>query len=172
MAGDRLFSFLPWFERTVNRVKERGMTLGKCLKQELNPGLPSMHSTRGPAEVSIHKVWSIGMQTPGMQFMGQPQFMGMRAAGPQYTADMQKQMAEEHQWDTFPLSLLLQPLNVYRTKTNFAYIYSPYIGFTFFTFVSENVWNSNRKCWKKTGREDSLRSRNRSWGCWVVSNPR
>uniref|UniRef100_A0A3Q3GSR1 Synergin, gamma n=1 Tax=Kryptolebias marmoratus TaxID=37003 RepID=A0A3Q3GSR1_KRYMA len=40
---------------------------------------------------------AIGMQTPGMQFMGQPQFMGMRPAGPQYTADMQKQMAEEHQ---------------------------------------------------------------------------
>uniref|UniRef100_A0A3Q3BLT7 Synergin, gamma n=1 Tax=Kryptolebias marmoratus TaxID=37003 RepID=A0A3Q3BLT7_KRYMA len=39
---------------------------------------------------------AIGMQTPGMQFMGQPQFMGMRPAGPQYTADMQKQMAEEH----------------------------------------------------------------------------
>lgn len=40
---------------------------------------------------------AVGMQTPGMQFLGQPQFMGMRPAGPQYTADMQKQMAEEHQ---------------------------------------------------------------------------
>lgn len=40
---------------------------------------------------------AMGMQTPGMQFLGQPQFMGMRPAGPQYTADMQKQMAEEHQ---------------------------------------------------------------------------
>lgn len=40
---------------------------------------------------------ALGMQTPGIQFMGQPQFMGMRPAGPQYTADMQKQMAEEHQ---------------------------------------------------------------------------
>ncbi|XP_034405117.1 synergin gamma isoform X9 [Cyclopterus lumpus] len=40
---------------------------------------------------------AIGMQTPGMQFLGQPQYMGMRPAGPQYTADMQKQMAEEHQ---------------------------------------------------------------------------
>nr|XP_033952719.1 synergin gamma isoform X2 [Pseudochaenichthys georgianus] len=40
---------------------------------------------------------AIGMQTPGMRFMGQPQFMGMRPAGPQYTVDMQKQMAEEHQ---------------------------------------------------------------------------
>lgn len=39
----------------------------------------------------------IGMQNPGMAFLGQPQFMGMRPAGPQYTADMQKQMAEEHQ---------------------------------------------------------------------------
>uniref|UniRef100_A0A7N6B4Y4 EH domain-containing protein n=1 Tax=Anabas testudineus TaxID=64144 RepID=A0A7N6B4Y4_ANATE len=40
---------------------------------------------------------AIGMQTSGMQFLGQPQFMGMRPAGPQYTADLQKQMAEEHQ---------------------------------------------------------------------------
>ncbi|XP_046718364.1 synergin gamma isoform X13 [Silurus meridionalis] len=40
---------------------------------------------------------AMGMQAPGMQFMGQPQFMGMRAAGPQYPADLQKQMAEEHQ---------------------------------------------------------------------------
>jgi hypothetical protein len=40
---------------------------------------------------------AMGMQAPGMQFMGQPQFMSMRGPGPQYTADMQKQMAEEHQ---------------------------------------------------------------------------
>ncbi|XP_060799683.1 synergin gamma isoform X6 [Neoarius graeffei] len=40
---------------------------------------------------------AMGMQPPGMQFMGQPQFMGMRATGPQYPADLQKQMAEEHQ---------------------------------------------------------------------------
>ncbi|KAF4085879.1 hypothetical protein AMELA_G00100040 [Ameiurus melas] len=40
---------------------------------------------------------AMGMQAPGMQFMGQPQFMGMRATGPQYPADLQKQIAEEHQ---------------------------------------------------------------------------
>ncbi|XP_058270348.1 synergin gamma isoform X10 [Hemibagrus wyckioides] len=40
---------------------------------------------------------AMGMQAPGMQFMGQPQFMGMRPTGPQYPADLQKQMAEEHQ---------------------------------------------------------------------------
>lgn len=39
----------------------------------------------------------IGIPAPGIAFLGQPQFMGMRPAGPQYTADMQKQMAEEHQ---------------------------------------------------------------------------
>uniref|UniRef100_A0A8C6KLX5 Synergin gamma n=1 Tax=Nothobranchius furzeri TaxID=105023 RepID=A0A8C6KLX5_NOTFU len=43
------------------------------------------------------QVGLICLPTPGMQFLGQPQFMGMRPAGPQYTADMQKQMAEEHQ---------------------------------------------------------------------------
>uniref|UniRef100_A0A665T4J2 EH domain-containing protein n=1 Tax=Echeneis naucrates TaxID=173247 RepID=A0A665T4J2_ECHNA len=50
-----------------------------------------------PGAMPMQGGMAIGMQTPGMQFLGQPQFMGMRPAGPQYTADMQKQMAEEHQ---------------------------------------------------------------------------
>uniref|UniRef100_A0A669AYY0 Synergin gamma n=1 Tax=Oreochromis niloticus TaxID=8128 RepID=A0A669AYY0_ORENI len=50
-----------------------------------------------PGAIPMQGGMAIGMQTPGMQFLGQPQFMGMRPAGPQYTADMQKQMAEEHQ---------------------------------------------------------------------------
>ncbi|XP_077421611.1 synergin gamma isoform X3 [Vanacampus margaritifer] len=66
---------------------------------------PNMQSMMGmnfggqmpPGAMPIQAGMAIGMQTPGMPFLGQPQFMGMRAAGPQYTADMQKQMAEEHQ---------------------------------------------------------------------------
>ncbi|KAM4743262.1 synergin gamma isoform 8-T8 [Anableps anableps] len=50
-----------------------------------------------PGAIPIQGGMAIGMQTTGMPFLGQPQFMGMRPAGPQYTADMQKQMAEEHQ---------------------------------------------------------------------------
>ncbi|XP_027900686.1 synergin gamma isoform X4 [Xiphophorus couchianus] len=50
-----------------------------------------------PGAIPMQGGIAIGMQTPGMPFLGQPQFMGMRPAGPQYTADMQKQMAEEHQ---------------------------------------------------------------------------
>uniref|UniRef100_A0A8C9XLQ6 Synergin gamma n=1 Tax=Sander lucioperca TaxID=283035 RepID=A0A8C9XLQ6_SANLU len=50
-----------------------------------------------PGAMAMQGGMAIGMQTPGLQFLGQPQFMGMRPAGPQYTADMQKQMAEEHQ---------------------------------------------------------------------------
>uniref|UniRef100_A0A3P8WG04 Synergin gamma n=1 Tax=Cynoglossus semilaevis TaxID=244447 RepID=A0A3P8WG04_CYNSE len=51
-----------------------------------------------PGAMPMQGGMAIGMQTPGMQFLGQPQFMGMRPAGPQqYTADMQKQMVEEHQ---------------------------------------------------------------------------
>ncbi|XP_014888062.1 synergin gamma isoform X8 [Poecilia latipinna] len=50
-----------------------------------------------PGAIPMQGGMAIGMQTPGMPFLGQPQFMGMRPAGPQYTADMQKQMAEEHQ---------------------------------------------------------------------------
>ncbi|XP_038159259.1 synergin gamma isoform X10 [Cyprinodon tularosa] len=50
-----------------------------------------------PGAIPMQGGMAIGMQTPGMPFLGQPQFMGMRPPGPQYTADMQKQMAEEHQ---------------------------------------------------------------------------
>ncbi|KAJ8347723.1 hypothetical protein SKAU_G00263120 [Synaphobranchus kaupii] len=39
-----------------------------------------------------------GGMAMGMQMMGQPQFMGLRAPGPHYTAaDIQKQMVEDHQ---------------------------------------------------------------------------
>ncbi|XP_035289993.1 synergin gamma isoform X1 [Anguilla anguilla] len=38
-----------------------------------------------------------GGMAMGMQMMGQPQFMGLRAPGPHYTADMQKQMVEDRQ---------------------------------------------------------------------------
>ncbi|CAG08962.1 unnamed protein product, partial [Tetraodon nigroviridis] len=66
---------------------------------------PSMQGMMGmnfggqmpPGAMPMQSGMAIGMQTPGMAFLGQPQFMGMRPAGPQYTADMQKQMAEEHQ---------------------------------------------------------------------------
>ncbi|XP_006641143.2 synergin gamma isoform X9 [Lepisosteus oculatus] len=51
-----------------------------------------------PGSMPIQGGMAMGpMQPPGMQFMAQPQFMGMRGPGPQYTADMQKQIAEEHQ---------------------------------------------------------------------------
>nr|XP_057935147.1 synergin gamma isoform X3 [Doryrhamphus excisus] len=66
---------------------------------------PNMQSMMGmnyggqipPGAMPMQGGMAIGMQTPGMPFLGQPQFMGMRPAGPQYTADIQKQMAEEHQ---------------------------------------------------------------------------
>ncbi|XP_041734295.2 synergin gamma isoform X2 [Coregonus clupeaformis] len=50
-----------------------------------------------PGTIPMQGGMTMGMQAAGMQFMGQPQFMAMRGPGPQYTADMQKQMAEEHQ---------------------------------------------------------------------------
>ncbi|XP_049581126.1 synergin gamma isoform X5 [Syngnathus scovelli] len=50
-----------------------------------------------PGAMPMQAGMTMGMQAPGMPFMGRPQFMGMRPAGPQYTADMQKQMAEELQ---------------------------------------------------------------------------
>ncbi|XP_077396824.1 synergin gamma isoform X3 [Festucalex cinctus] len=66
---------------------------------------PNMQSMMGmnfagqmpPGAMPMQAGMAIGMQTAGMPFLGQPQFMGMRPAGPQYTADMQKHMAEEHQ---------------------------------------------------------------------------
>ncbi|XP_063061040.1 synergin gamma isoform X3 [Engraulis encrasicolus] len=50
-----------------------------------------------PGAMPMQGGMPMGMQAPGMQFMGQPQFMGMRGPAPQYPADLQKQMAEEHQ---------------------------------------------------------------------------
>ncbi|XP_037124048.1 synergin gamma isoform X7 [Syngnathus acus] len=50
-----------------------------------------------PGAMPMQAGMAMGMQAPGMPFMGRPQFMGMRPAGPQYTADRQKQMAEELQ---------------------------------------------------------------------------
>lgn len=37
------------------------------------------------------------MPAAGVPFLGQPPFLGMRPAAPQYTPDMQKQFAEEQQ---------------------------------------------------------------------------
>ncbi|XP_028856710.1 synergin gamma-like [Denticeps clupeoides] len=39
----------------------------------------------------------LGMQPAAVPFMGPPQFLGLRGPAPQYPADLQKQMAEEHQ---------------------------------------------------------------------------
>ncbi|XP_077578147.1 synergin gamma isoform X3 [Stigmatopora nigra] len=50
-----------------------------------------------PGAIPMQAGMAMGMQTSGMPFLAQPQFLGMRPAGPPYTADMQKQMAEEHQ---------------------------------------------------------------------------
>lgn len=36
----------------------------------------------------------------------------------------------------------------------------------------ENTWSTSRKCWRKTGSDGSLRSRNRGWGCSAASSPR
>ncbi|XP_072557093.1 synergin gamma isoform X3 [Paramormyrops kingsleyae] len=50
-----------------------------------------------PGAMPIQGTMPMAMQAQGMPFMGQPPFMGMRAPGPQFSADVQKQMAEEHQ---------------------------------------------------------------------------
>uniref|UniRef100_A0A4W4DTN1 EH domain-containing protein n=1 Tax=Electrophorus electricus TaxID=8005 RepID=A0A4W4DTN1_ELEEL len=47
--------------------------------------------------IPIQAGMALGMPAPGLQFMGQPQYIGLRAPGHQYPADLQKQMAEEHQ---------------------------------------------------------------------------
>ncbi|XP_047449600.1 synergin gamma isoform X11 [Mugil cephalus] len=90
----------------------QGMVPMQQQQQQQQPGFPmvpvmqpNMQGMMGmnfggqmpPGAIPMQGGMAIGMQTPGMQFLGQPQFMGMRPAGPQYTADMQKQMAEEHQ---------------------------------------------------------------------------
>lgn len=98
----------------------------------------------------------MGMQTPGMQFMGQPQFMGMRGPGPQFPADLQKQMAEEHQWGF--------------TYSNFLKIVCAAELFSDQCVFVVSVWSSSRRCWRRTGGEDSLRNKSRNYVFWAASN--
>eukprot|EP00063_Salmo_salar_P094933 XP_014069768.1 PREDICTED: synergin gamma-like isoform X7 [Salmo salar] len=79
------------------------------IQQQQQQGFPGMVQVQMQPNMQGMMGMNFGVQMPpgampmqggmsmGMQFMGQPQFMGMRGPGPQYTADMQKQMAEEHQ---------------------------------------------------------------------------
>uniref|UniRef100_A0AAY4B5G4 EH domain-containing protein n=1 Tax=Denticeps clupeoides TaxID=299321 RepID=A0AAY4B5G4_9TELE len=51
----------------------------------------------GPGAMPLQAAMPLGMQPAAVPFMGPPQFLGLRGPAPQYPADLQKQMAEEHQ---------------------------------------------------------------------------
>ncbi|XP_061916359.1 synergin gamma isoform X4 [Entelurus aequoreus] len=86
----------------MQQQQQQQQQQGFPMVQVMQPNMQSMMGMNyggqmPPGAMPMQGGMAIGMQTPGMPFLGQPQFMGMRPAGPQYTADMQKQMAEEHQ---------------------------------------------------------------------------
>uniref|UniRef100_A0AAQ6IC59 EH domain-containing protein n=1 Tax=Anabas testudineus TaxID=64144 RepID=A0AAQ6IC59_ANATE len=96
--------FLRYINITVFVFVSAGMVPMQQQQQQQQQGFPmvsvmqpNMQGMMGNELWGANAGMAIGMQTSGMQFLGQPQFMGMRPAGPQYTADLQKQMAEEHQ---------------------------------------------------------------------------
>uniref|UniRef100_A0A3B5BB60 Synergin gamma n=1 Tax=Stegastes partitus TaxID=144197 RepID=A0A3B5BB60_9TELE len=112
ICGFLLFSFSFMYPVGGGLGPPQGMVPMQQQQQQQQQGFPmvpvmqpNMQGMMGmnfggqmpPGAIPMQGGMAIGMQTPGMQFLGQPQFMGMRPAGPQYTADMQKQMAEEHQ---------------------------------------------------------------------------
>ncbi|KAG7484795.1 hypothetical protein MATL_G00054110 [Megalops atlanticus] len=63
----------------------------------MQPGMQGMMGMNFGAQMPPGAMPMQGGMAMGMPMMGQPQFMGMRPPGPHYTADMQKQMAEDHQ---------------------------------------------------------------------------
>ncbi|XP_061637481.1 synergin gamma isoform X6 [Phyllopteryx taeniolatus] len=80
----------------------QGQGQGFPMVQVMQPNMQSMMGMNfggqmPPGAMPMQAGMTIAMQTPGMPYLAQPQFIGMRPAGPPYTADMQKQMAEEHQ---------------------------------------------------------------------------
>ncbi|XP_059389342.1 synergin gamma-like isoform X4 [Carassius carassius] len=78
-------------------MQQQGFPMVQVMQPNMQGMMGMNFGAQMPGAVPIQGGIAIGMQTPGMQFMGQPQFMGMRGPGPQFPVDLQKQMAEEHQ---------------------------------------------------------------------------
>ncbi|XP_057684847.1 synergin gamma-like isoform X5 [Corythoichthys intestinalis] len=85
-------------QQTQQQQPQQGFPMVQVMQPNMQ-GMMGMNfgGQMPPGAIPMQAGMAIGMQTPGMPFLAQPQFMGMRPAGPPYTPDMQKQMAEEHQ---------------------------------------------------------------------------
>ncbi|XP_051535975.1 synergin gamma-like isoform X2 [Myxocyprinus asiaticus] len=81
----------------MQQQQQQGFPIVQVMQPNMQGMMGMNFGAQMPGAMPIQGGMAMGMQTPGMQFMGQPQFMGMRGPGPQISADLQKQMAEEHQ---------------------------------------------------------------------------
>ncbi|TRY94644.1 hypothetical protein DNTS_021558 [Danionella cerebrum] len=81
----------------MQQQQQQGFPMVQVMQPNMQGMMGMNFGPQMPGAMPIQGGMAMGMQTPGMQFMGQPQFMGMRGPAPQFPADIQKQMAEEHQ---------------------------------------------------------------------------
>ncbi|XP_064379170.1 synergin gamma isoform X3 [Dromaius novaehollandiae] len=80
-------------------MQQQGFPMVSVMQSNM-PGMMGMNygSQMPPGPMTMQGGMPLGpMQATGMPYMGQASFLGMRAAAPQYTPDMQKQFAEEQQ---------------------------------------------------------------------------
>ncbi|NWW75297.1 SYNRG protein, partial [Climacteris rufus] len=80
-------------------MQQQGFPMVPVMQANM-PGMMGMNygSQMPPGPMAMQGGMALGpMGTAGMPYMGQASFLGMRAAAPQYSPDMQKQFAEEQQ---------------------------------------------------------------------------
>ncbi|KFQ65538.1 Synergin gamma, partial [Pelecanus crispus] len=80
-------------------MQQQGFPMVPVMQSNM-PGMMGMNygSQMPPGPMTMQGGMPLGpMPAAGMPYMGQPSFLGMRPAAPQYTPDMQKQFAEEQQ---------------------------------------------------------------------------
>ncbi|XP_063258955.1 synergin gamma isoform X3 [Prinia subflava] len=80
-------------------MQQQGFPMVPVMQTNM-PGMMGMNygSQMPPGPMAMQGGMALGpMPAAGMPYMGQPSFLGMRPAAPQYSPDMQKQFAEEQQ---------------------------------------------------------------------------
>ncbi|NXH14896.1 SYNRG protein, partial [Bucco capensis] len=80
-------------------MQQQGFPMVPVMQSNM-PGMMGMNygSQLPPGAMAMQAGMPLGpMPAPGMPYMGQASFLGMRPAAPQYSPDMQKQFAEEQQ---------------------------------------------------------------------------
>ncbi|XP_056362417.1 synergin gamma isoform X2 [Oenanthe melanoleuca] len=80
-------------------MQQQGFPMVPVMQANM-PGMMGMNygSQMPPGPMTMQGGMALGpMAAAGMPYMGQPSFLGMRPAAPQYSPDMQKQFAEEQQ---------------------------------------------------------------------------